>query len=223
MLQEIRDGADPHADTCINLMELPLTKENRTTAKGFNFRMIYAVPKSAAYAFYMDPSQPNFSQKKWDKIVTDFFTKYKGLDDWHKANYDLVCKQGFYTGPTGRIWKFHKEKMKGGYEAYSVAKTRNYQIQGTAGDIIKIAMVVANKRRLKAGLLKSLPLIPVHDSYVWDSPEDEVEPLAKIIIDTFREIPELTYKYFGFRINCPINGEAEVGKVSWGDMIKLEV
>lgn len=215
MCEEIRQGQDQHAYTCTELMELPLTKENRTDAKIFNFRFIYANIDTAAYAYYMDTKMPNFSQRKWDSIIEAAAEKYNGLVKWHDEIVQTVRKTGQLTGPTGRIWKFKKEPRKGGYLDYSVAKIYNYPVQGTSGDIIKLAMVVANKRRLAAGLTKSKQVITVHDSYIWDSPEDEVEQLARIILETFQDIPNLCQKYFGFYINVPIDGEATWGP-SWG-------
>lgn len=219
MLEEIRSGVDQHAATCTSpdMMDLPLTKENRSDAKIFNFRAIYCDPRTAPYAYYMDTKMPSFSKKRWEEIVTGFFTKYNGLGDWHGDIINTVRKTGELRGPTGRLWKFNKQLKKGGYYDYSVAQIRNYPVQGTAGDLIKLALVYINKRRLKQGLVKSKLCMSVHDSIIWDSPEEEVEQLARINIETFREIPELAKKHFGFDINVPITGEAEAGP-SWGNM-----
>ncbi len=222
MLHEIREGIDQHAATCTGMMEMELTKDNRTDAKLFNFRAIYANPETSWYGYFMDNKMPNFSKDKWKDIVKGFFEKYAGLATWHQQIIDEVRKTGMYKGPTGRIWKFNKYPQKGGYLDYDVGQIRNYMVQGTSGDIIKLAMVVANKKRLATGLIESKQVITVHDSYIWDTPEHEAKELAKIIIEVFREIPELCQKYFGFRINCPITGEADLG-LSWGDMKGLNI
>lgn len=216
MCGEIRAGQDQHAFTCTELMELPLTKENRTDAKIFNFRFIYADLDTAAYAYYMDVNMPNFSQKKWDNIIQGAADKYSGLAKWHEEIVNEVRKSGMLIGPTGRRWYFKKEMKRGGYKDYSKPKIYNYPVQGTSGDLIKLAMVVANKRRLKAGLTESKQIITVHDSYIWDSPENEVEKLARIILEVFQELPDLCKKHFGFYINVPITGEATWG-LNWGD------
>jgi DNA polymerase-1 len=224
MLQEIRNSVDQHAATCTSpdMMALPLTKDNRQNAKIFNFRAIYCRPETAPYAYYMDPDMPNFSQKRWETIIEGFFKKYNGLLTYHKECVSEVRKTGQLVGPTGRIWKFQKVEKRGGYKDYSEPQIYNYPTSGTAADIIKLAIVVANKRRLQEGLIKSLPMIAVHDSYVWDTPEEECESLAKIVIETFREIPFLCKKHFGFEISCPITGEASFGK-SWGEQMVIEL
>lgn len=223
MLNEIRGGQDQHAFTCTSsdLMNLPLTKENRTDAKIFNFRAIYCDPSTAPYAYYMDTKMPDFSQKRWEHIVTGFFRKYAGLSRWHDEIIAEVRRNGILTGPTGRYWKFNKQLKRGGYQDYNVAQIRNYPVQGTSGDVIKLALVIIRKRAAKL-CPRSKFIMTVHDSLIWDSPLTEVRDLAKINIEVFREIPQLTLKHFGFLINCPIDGEADFGP-TWGQMETLDI
>lgn len=214
MCQEVRDGVDQHAATCTNLMELELTKANRQDAKIFNFRAIYCNPKSGAYAYYMDPKMPSFSQKKWDGIVESFFEKYAGLQRWHDAIEKEVRKTGQLTGPTGQQWVFKKEKKKQGYYDYSKEKIYNYPVQGTSGALIKLALVTIRNR---AKHLKNKKFImTVHDSLIWDVHESEVEELGKLNLEVFQELPDLCKKHFGFHINLPIIGEATYGP-TWGE------
>ena len=214
MMQEIRQGQDQHAFTCEHLMELPVTKENRGDAKIFNFRAIYADPNSAAYAYFMDVKMPPFSQKKWDKIVQGFFEKYNGMVKAHNEWVKQVRHTGQIIGPTGRIWKFMKED-KGGYKDYSVTKIRNYPVQGSSGDLIKLALIKIRQRiqHIPSALLT----MTVHDSIILDIEERFIEETARICIDTFQELPLLAEKYFNWKISVPITGEAEFGP-SWGDM-----
>lgn len=219
MIEEIRAGQDQHAFTCVNLMELPLTKDNRTDAKIFNFRAIYADLDSAAYAYYMDHKMPAFSQKKWDTIIQNFAEKYKGMVDAHAQWVKEVRDKGCIIGPTGRKWIFQKEQKRGYWE-YSKAKVYNYPVQGTSGDIMKIALIVIRKR-----LMRECPTvkmcITVHDSLIFDGPtEEDCRKAAKIAIDTFQEIPQLTKKFFGFEINLPISGEADLGN-TWGTVERI--
>ena len=123
-----------------------------------------------------------------------------------------------YTGPTGRWWKFEKAN-RGGIWDYDVGQIRNYMVQGTSGDIIKLALVYIRKRLLKE-YPEALLCMTVHDSIILDLPEKIVEPVAKICVDTFREIPQLLVKHFNWSIPVPIDGEAEAG-YSWGDMKRI--
>lgn len=217
MLEEIRSGIDQHAATCVDLMELPLTKENRQDAKIFNFRAIYCNPKSGAYAYYMDARMPSFPQSKWDDIVEGFFLKYKGLHAWHEQIVKEVRKTGQLIGPTGQRWVFQKELKKQGYWDYSVEKIRNYPVQGLSGALIKLAIIIIRKR--SEHLKNKKFIMTVHDSLIWDVADQEVEELAKINLEVFQELPDLCKRYFNFYINIPIKGEATYGP-TWGEQTK---
>lgn len=217
MIAEIKSGQDQHAYTCEHLMELPVTKENRGNAKIFNFRAIYADPNTAAYAYYMDTKMPNFSQKKWNNVVEGFFDKYSGMVKAHEQWIKEVRKTGQLTGPTGRIWKFRKEQKRG-YWDYSVTKPRNYPVQGSSGDLIKLALIKIRARI--SHVPNALLTMTVHDSIILDIEEQHIEEVARICINTFRELPQLAKKYFNWDISVPIDGEAEYGP-SWGDMRQL--
>lgn len=219
MKYEIINKIDQHAATCVDMMEMELTKYHRFLAKTANFRMIYANPETSWYGYYMDNNMPDFTKERWKEIVKAFFLKYHGLATWHDKIIDEVYLTGMYTGPTGRFWNFQKFLNKGVLD-YSVGQIRNYMVQGTAGDVIKVAAVVANKRRKAAGLLRSKIVNTVHDSIIWDTPEEEAHELARITIDVFNEIPDLCEKAFGFRFDIPIDGEAELGP-TWGELKQI--
>lgn len=219
MKHEIRNKIDQHAATCTGMMELELNTENRNNAKTFNFRAIYANPETSWYGYFMDTNMPDFSKDKWKGIVEGFFVKYHGLAAWHDKIINEVSANGEYTGPTGRYWKFSKTLNKGAWD-YSVGQIRNYMVQGTAGDIIKVAAVIINKRRKAAGLTRSKMVMCVHDSIIWDAHPDEYRELAKINLEVFNEIPVICEKAFGFRIDIPIDGEAEAG-ITWGDVVEI--
>jgi len=216
MIHEIQNGVDQHAATCVDMMGLPLNKANRTSAKGANFRMIYANPETSWFGYYMDPMMPAFSQKKWKKIVSSFFKKYNGLAAWHQDIIALVNHQGFYTGPTGRMWTFEKARDKHGIWGYDVGQIRNYMVQGTSGDVIKLALVYIRKR-IRDLYPEVLFLMTVHDSLILDMPDGIVQPVAKLCIETFNEIPALLEKHFGWKITVPIDGEADAGH-RWGEL-----
>jgi DNA polymerase-1 len=221
MMNEIIEGRDQHAFTCTNMMELPLTKENRTDAKIFNFRAIYANPESAAYAYCMDARMPNFSQRKWDKILEAFFTHYRGMVQAHgEWVREVRTNNGQFVGPTGRIWKF-KKKLKKGVMDYSVSDIYNYPVQGTAGDIIKLALIKIRQQIIERRL-KTLLVNTVHDSIIFDAPEHEVEEIGTIALDVFKHIPQYVEQYFGWKITVPITGEVEYGP-SWGEMKPLMI
>lgn len=222
MCEEIRSGVDQHAATCVDLMEMELTKHNRSSAKVFNFRMLYGNPETSWYGFYMDPQMPSFSKTKWKHIVISFFEKYAGLTAWHQKLIHEVNLNGYYTGPQGRVWRFVLELQKNGSLGYSENQIKNYIVQGTSADIIKLAAVEIVKRVIAAGLLMSKLILCVHDSLVWDTPDDEYLELAKINLDVFKAVPKLFSDKFNFLIDVPIVCEVKYG-CNWGSMKELTI
>lgn len=215
MCYDILNKVDPHMATATGLMELPATKENRQDAKIFNFRAIYADEHIAAYAFYKDQRMPNFSQKKWEKIMESFYIKYKDMSDVHQQWYREVLRTGELIGPTGRRWSFKKQQKRGGYSDYNRAQIYNYPVQGSSGDIIKTALIYIEKR------IRHLPALiinTVHDSIIFDvDGERNAVEVGRIAKETYDEIPDLMYKHFGWRICVPITGEVKIGN-NWCDM-----
>ena len=179
----------------------------------FATQAIYADEKSAPYAFYMDQKMPSFSNAKWESICEGFYSKYKVFSSVHKDWVKQVNKTGRIQGPTGRVWTFDKKLMKGGYHAYNKAQIYNYPVQGTSGDIIKLAMVYVRKR------IKHLPVYlinTVHDSLIFDGDgEASCIEAGRICLDTFQEIPDLVKRHFGWKMGVPITGEISMGH-SWG-------
>ena len=222
MMQEIQSGVDQHADTCTSpdMMNLPLTKENRTNAKLFNFRAIYANPHTASYAYYMDEKLPNFSKKRWETIMQGFFTKYAVMGRVHQDWIKEVRKTGRLVGPTGRVWNFQKYPMNDGSMDYKVTQIRNYPVQGTAGDVIKMAIVQIRKQLMKK-YPHALMVMTVHDSIIFDLARD-YEEVARICIDVFNNIPELMLRYFNWEMSVPIDGEAELG-INWASTKEITV
>jgi DNA polymerase-1 len=222
MIQEILKRIDQHAATCtsVDMMNMPLTKENRNNAKIFNFRAIYAKPETAAYAYYMDEKLPNFAKKKWETIMQGFFSKYSGMGTAHRAWIEEVRETGRLVGPTGRIWNFQKHRMRDGSEDYKVTQIRNYPVQGTAGDVIKMALVQIRKRLLK-DYPHALMCMTVHDSIIFDLQSD-YEEIARICIEVFNQIPELMHRYFNWEMTVPIDGEAELG-INWASTKEITI
>jgi len=161
---------------------------------------------------------PNFSKKKWEKIIEGFFNKYSGMGRAHQEWIGRVQRTGQLVGPTGRIWKFEKELKRGMWQ-YSVSKIRNYPVQGSAGDLIKLAIVTIRKR-LAERYPQALMVMTVHDSIIFDVPKEVAYPVAEICIEVFEELPKLAKKYFNWDIKVPITGEAELGD-SWGNVERI--
>lgn len=216
MIHEINSGIDQHAAACVDLMQMPLNKDNRTDAKIFNFRMIY---DGTFWGFYNDQKMPDFSKKKWQNIIRAFWEKYFGLRNYIDKNVATVWREkGLLVSPTGRFWHFNKTK-KGDYNSSQVA---NYPVQGLAGaDILPLLTVIIRRGMIKKGL-KSRMILTVHDSIVFDVVRSERDELAKLCHQVGELLPKYIESYYGFKFNVKLEGEVEVGP-NYGSIQKIEV
>lgn len=214
MLNEINNGIDQHSATCVELMEQPLNKDNRTDAKIFNFRMIYG---GSPYGFYMDSKMPNFALKKWDTIYDNFYNKYQGLDHWQRSNIAEVMKNGVLTTITGRRYTFHKTMRKEGIDVYNDRQIKNYPVQGMAGgDILPLLCVVIRRGLVSSGLSSRL-ILTVHDSIILDVLEAERERVIRLCSTVVNNLRTYIRSYFGVAWTAKIEGETEIG-TNWGAM-----
>jgi DNA polymerase-1 len=208
MIHEVNKGVDQHTETCIKLMELGLTKQNRNDAKVFNFRMIYG---GSAYGFWLDVRMPKFTLSKWKQIVTAFFDKYLGLREWHEENIKMVFKNGMLQIKTGRWFKFSKTYFKDGIESYSENQIKNYPVQGLAGgDCLPLAAVVI-RRGLKMYGLKSKMILTVHDSIVFDYINEELPRLIALCSKVSNNLHWYVQHYFKCDWQTKLAGEIEIG------------
>lgn len=163
---------------------------------------------------------PNFSLKKWEKIVENFYLKYKGLHAWQKTNYKEVCKQGQIINPTGRILKFDKKKGKDGWQ-YKWAEVCNYPVQSLAtADIIPLWMCYVYKDICQYPDIKFI--MQVHDEIVLDCPQEYVDMTAKACYTNCIRLPEYIEKFFGFNFNVLLSADVKVGD-SWASVTKYKI
>ena len=197
MIQEILSGADIHADNATNFFG---DIEYRKTAKFMTFRLIYG---GTAYGFFMDYKMPRFPLKKWEKIVDEFYAKYKRLKEWQTENIRMVQETGRLYIPSGRFFAFNKQKGD-----YSVRQIKNYPVQGFSFDIMALAMLVIKKR---LNDIISKMIAQVHDEVVFDTVKGEFRRIGKTCIEVFEALPKYMKQYWGFDCNVPFTGDMEAG------------
>ena len=226
-MQEIIDDVDYHRDNAIRFFgadpnlpnEDPKFKPVRTTAKVFGFRLLYG---GSAYGMFMDQNMPSYGRKKWERIVAEYMEKYRVLGEWQKRNIEAVHRNGgWLQSPTGRIFHFPRlPKPDKDGNVFSPTAIKNYPVQSFAtADITPLAMTVIRKRMRKAGC-KSEVILQVHDSIVFDLIDDEVDTIADISVNTFKQLPQLIEQFWGFEFNLPLAGEFEVGP-DYGTMKRI--
>ena len=168
----------------------------------------------------MDNDMPNFSLKKWEKLVDDFYKKYKGLCAWQKRYFKEVQRTGRLVSPiTGRVWNFNKYPDKDGAYAYKWAQVCNYPVQGTAYDIIALWMCLCNKQLCSYPDVKLI--IQVHDEIVYDCPTEYVDIVANTCYNIINRLDTSMESFFNCICNVPFTGEVKVGS-TWGETEKYK-
>ena len=221
MMQEINSGVDQHVATVVEMMELEFvskadtkSKENRDHAKVFNFRMIFG---GTEWGFYLDINMPNFTIKKWRRIIYAFFVKYAGLKSYHQTCISFVFRNGYIKLPTGRWFKFNKKHIKGEF-TYAINQIKNYPIQGmSGGDILPLMAVIIRRGMRKMGLKSNL-ILTVHDSIVFDYINGERDKLARLCYNVGNNLGTYIKSYYKIDWDVNLECEVEYSDSSYGEM-----
>jgi len=207
---EIWNNVDQHTDNQ-NRFGLP----SRLIAKTFVFRLIYG---GSAYSYANDTNFTDVSNSEsfWQNVIDEFYTKYKGLGQWHKEIVATAMRDRKITMPTGRVYNYEPE-VKYGKVKWPRTKILNYPVQGLGADLMAIARVSLSNR-LK-GMEKIKLINTVHDSIIvdFDSKVCDNISIVKIVDQCFTDIPLNFKKLFGVEFNLPMRVECQVGP-NWGNM-----
>ena len=212
---EIWNNVDQHTDNQ-NRFGLP----SRLIAKTFVFRLIYG---GSAYSYANDNNFTDVSTSEsfWQNVIEEFYTKYKGLGQWHKEIVATAMKDRKITMPTGRVYNYEPE-VKYGKVKWPRTKILNYPVQGLGADLMAIARVSLSNR-LKD--IKNVKLInTVHDSIIIDFDEKVCDNISivKLVDKCFTDIPLNFKKLFGVEFNLPMRVECQVGS-NWGNLEVVNV
>ena len=202
MMDEIKSGKDMHEANRV-AFGLP----SRLVAKVLKFRILYG---GTAYSFAQDPDFTPVSKKVqfWEDVIDKYYSKYKGLDKWHKLLIKSATTTGTVTTPLGRQFQYEVKKNKRGENVWPITDIKNWPVQGTGADIVCMSRVMINKR---FSGLKSKLISTVHDSIVADCPNDEVDTVCNIFSEEIAKTPKYLSKYFDVDFNLPLVGEVSVG------------
>lgn len=206
--QEIVDQVDQHS-----LNQKAFGLPSRLIAKKFVFRLMYG---GSAYSYANDPdfTDVSRSEKFWQKVIDKFYEKYYGLARWHTEIVQQVTLTGQLVMPTGRIYKFERDKRG----EWPVTTIKNYPVQGLGADLMSIARVSFRKRFHNEGINGFL-VNTVHDSIVVDCHASEVGRVVRLFDSVFSDIPRNFERLFGVEFNLPLRCECGAGP----NMKELEV
>ena len=209
MLDAFRAGQDIHATTAAAIYGVPLEKvapEQRRRAKAVNFGLIYGMSPFGLTRY------ADLTLAEAEDFVAAYFEQFPGVKSYLDGMRRLATEQGYVETLLGRRRYFP------GLKTLSDRNQRNREereainapIQGTAADIMKIAMIRMPSALVKAGLAARL-ILQVHDELVLECPKSELTQTARVA----REVMEGAY-----RLSVPLLTEARFGS-NWGQMEKL--
>lgn len=199
MIEAFKNGEDIHASTASKVFNVPLTevtREQRSNAKTVNFGIIYGVS-----AFGLS-NQTNLTRSESKELIDTYYATYPKLRDYIQDQVDFARDNGYVQTVLGRR-RYLKDinsrnaVVRGAAERNAV----NAPIQGSAADIIKIAMIRIHEK-LQAGNFKSKMLLQVHDELVFDIYKPELEEMKALI----KSEMESAYK-----LEVPLDVELDIG------------
>ncbi|MDO6596400.1 DNA polymerase I [Oceanihabitans sp. 2_MG-2023] len=202
MIEAFKNGEDIHASTASRVFGVPLeevTREQRSNAKTVNFGIIYGVS-----AFGLS-NQTDLSRGEAKELIDTYYETYPKLKKYMSAQVDFARDHGYVKTVLDRR-RYLKDIHSRNAMVRSAAERNavNAPIQGSAADIIKIAMInIYNK--LEAGNYKTKMLLQVHDELVFDVYKPELEAM-KTLIKTEMEN--------AFVMDVPLDVEVDTG-LNW--------
>jgi DNA polymerase-1 len=177
-IQAFLRGGDIHRETAAILFGVPpdqVTPEMRARAKTINFATIYGQGPFAL------SRQLGISQEEAKEFIRRYFERFSGVRRFLDLQIEKAREQGYVETIFGRR-RYIPELRDSNYgiRAFGERTAMNSPLQGSAADLIKVAMINLH-RRLRDSGLKSGILLQVHDELVLESPLDEVEEVTELV------------------------------------------
>ena len=191
LIESFNNGEDIHRATASRVLGIPedeITLEERSRAKAVNFGVIYGMS-----AFGLS-SELNITRKEADEYINAYFEKHDAVKSFMKEQVEFCRENGYVTTLMGRK-RYIKEIKATAYMVRQIGErlAMNTPIQGSAADIIKIAMVKVYNAIKKRGL-KSKLILQVHDELIINTYEDEREEIERLLTENMEEAFDLAVK-----------------------------
>ena len=189
MLAAFRSGQDIHAATAAKIFGLPIdqvTKDQRRKAKTANFGIIYGIS-----AFGL-AQQLDCSRSEAKQLIDDYFAAFPRVISYIESQKELARQKGYAETLFGRkryLPDIHSHNAT--VRSFAERNAVNAPIQGTAADIIKMAMVSIH-RRLKEENLQTQMIMQVHDELNFNVPVTEVDRVREIVVSEMQNAVHLS-------------------------------
>ena len=189
LLAAFRNGQDIHAATAAKIFGLPIdqvTKDQRRQAKTANFGIIYGIS-----AFGL-AQQLDCSRSEAKQLIDDYFAAFPRVIEYIESQKELARQRGYAETLFGRkryLPDIHSHNAT--VRSFAERNAVNAPIQGTAADIIKMAMVSIH-RRFKEENLRAQMIMQVHDELNFNVPREETERVREIVVSEMQNAVHLS-------------------------------
>ena len=205
LIDSFRQERDIHAATASQILGVPLdqvTSDQRRVAKTVNFGVLYGMSE------YGLATQLGLARSDARSFIESYFARYPTVARYLEATRQQASEQGYVTTLLGRrryIPEINTPNRQ--IRAQAERTAINMPIQGTAADIIKVAMIRIDRALAERGLAAKM-LLQVHDELVFEIPEHEVAEVRSLVTDLMEN---------AFPMTVPLKVETKTGK-NWQDL-----
>ena len=204
LIEAFRTGQDIHRLTASQVFHVPfeeVTARQRSNAKAVNFGIVYGI---GAFSLSQDLG---ISRKEAEQYIEGYFTKYPKIRDYMTQTIEQATENGYVSTMYHRRRPMPELKSNQfAQHAFGERVAMNMPIQGSAADIIKIAMIRVH-HALKEGNYRSRLVLQVHDELLIETYLEEKEAVAQILRDNMEQAAQLA---------VPLEVDVHAGK-SWFD------
>lgn len=188
LVAAFNEGADFHSATAARVFGVPVeqvTGELRSRAKAVNFGIVYG---QQAYGLATSLKIPRWEAQE---MIDRYFEAYPGVRAFLDAQVKLAHEQGYVETMYGRR-RYAREIGSRNFQerAFAERTAMNHPMQGTAADIVKIAMIRVDELLREEGM-RSKMILQIHDELDFEVPEDEIETLSSLVRETMEGVAEL--------------------------------
>ena len=205
LMEAFTRDEDIHSATASQVFNVPIgevTPDQRRFAKVVNFGLVYGMGEFGL------ATRSDRTREEAAPIIQEYFRKYPGILRYLEETKKMAREKGYVETLLGRR-RYLPEVHAGNYQIRSAAERMavNMPVQGTAADIIKIAMINLDKQMEESGL-RSRMVLQVHDELIFETPIDELDKVKSLVQDLMPHAMEL---------KVPLRVDMKSGR-TWGDM-----
>jgi DNA polymerase-1 len=181
LLAAFNDGIDVHTQTASKVFGVTpedVTKEMRRKAKAVNFGIVYGQSK------YGLAKSINVSVEEAEDFINKYFEHFPKVREYMERERDFVTQNGYVETIYGRRRYLGAELESTNFQIREFAQRAaiNQPLQGTAADLVKLAMIEVD-RRLREGGFKTQMVLQVHDELIFEVPKSELEEIKSLVLD----------------------------------------